>query len=301
MVSSGTVSSDASSFVSNMSTYQSTFEGIGSSWTGPSFDNLSTKVEEFIGEYKATIEKQMSAFATACSLYEQYINEKNAYNAALANYNAAVANNDPNAGAYQAEANEHKNKMDQLKEEINAKLGEASSPTLSATAIGSDSSSTSAELSLLSSTSGSVVDSVISKAMEIANDDSHGYSQKTRWGNPNYDCSSFVITCWDSAGTGVKAAGATYTGNMKKSFLSTGLFEWIPGNQVTELKPGDVLLNPNSHTEMYIGDGKMIGAHGDKDGRNGDSGGREINVTKYHSGWEGVLRYIGPGNPTLSI
>lgn len=301
MVSSGTVSSDSSSFVSNIGSYQSTFESLSSSWTGPSYEGLSSKVEEFISEYKSTVEKQMAAFAAACAAYEQYIQEKSAYNAAIANYNSAVANNDPNAGAYQAEASQHKQRMDQLKEEINAKLGEASSPTLTATAIGGNQTS-SGDLQLLSSLSGgSAVENAISTALQIAGDDSHGYSQKTRWGNPNYDCSSFVITCWDSAGTGVKDAGATYTGNMRKAFLKTGLFEWIPMSKVTEYQVGDVLLSENSHTEMYIGDGKMVGAHGDRDGRNGDGSGTEISVVKARRGWDGVLRYIGPGEPTLSI
>ena len=301
MVSSGTVSSDSSSFVSHVGTYQTTFESLSSSWTGPSYENLSSKVEEFISEFKSVIEKQMAAFSAACAAYEQYINEKNAYNAAISNYNAAVANNDPNAGAYQSEASQHKAKMDQLREEINAKLGEASSPVLTATAIGGDQASQ-VGLQLLSANgSGSTIDKAISRGLEIANDDTHGYSQKTRYGNPNYDCSSFVIECWDSAGTGVKAAGATYTGNMRKAFLKTGLFEWIPMSKVTEYKPGDVLLSENSHTEMYIGDGKMVGAHGDMDGRNGDSSGREISVVKARRGWDGVLRYIGPGSPTLSI
>jgi hypothetical protein len=52
---------------------------------------------------------------------------------------------------------------------------------------------------------------------------------------------------------------------------------------------------------MYIGDGKMVGAHGDRDGRNGDGSGTEISVVKARRGWDGVLRYIGPGEPTLSI
>lgn len=45
----------------------------------------------------------------------------------------------------------------------------------------------------------SVVENAISWAVSIANDNSHGYSQQSRWG-PDYDCSSFVISafraCW---------------------------------------------------------------------------------------------------------
>lgn len=44
----------------------------------------------------------------------------------------------------------------------------------------------------------SVVESAISWAIAIANDNSHGYSQSSRWG-PDYDCSSFVISAFRSA------------------------------------------------------------------------------------------------------
>ena len=301
MVSAGTVSSDLNSVTTSLTNYKSNIEGLSSSWKGPSFDNMNAKAEEFYSEYKSVIEKQMTAFAAACTAYEQYIQEKNAYNTAIANYNNAVASNATNADSFMAEANTHKANMDRLKQEIESNLSQASSPTLSAQAIGASEAKAEAEAVTTSATGGAIVDNVIAKAMEIANDDTHGYSQKTRWGNPNYDCSSFVITCWDSAGTGVKAAGATYTGNMRNAFVKTGLFEAIPASKVSELRPGDVLLNENSHTEMYIGDGKMVGAHGDKDGRNGDSSGREINVTKYHSGWEWVLRYKGPAETTVSV
>ncbi len=131
-------------------------------------------------------------------------------------------------------------------------------------------------------------------ALKTANDSSHGYSQSTRWGNPNYDCSSFVISAYEAAGIPVKEAGATYTGDMRAAFLKCG-FEWIPGNpNVNSLQPGDILLDENSHTEMYIGNGKNIGAHSNYDGVNGDSSGREICVNNYYSHpWDGVLRYVG--------
>ena len=301
MVSAGTVTNDLGSITTSFGNYQSNIDTLSSSWKGSSYDNLNSKSDDFVSEFKGAIEKQMNAFASACTAYEKYIQEKSAYNTALANYNNAVANNATNADSFLAEANQHKANMDQLKQEIESLLGQASTPSLSATAIGATETNTETGATTVTASNSSVIDSVIAKGLEIADDNSHGYSQKRRWGNPDYDCSSFVITCWDSAGTGVKAAGATYTGNMRKAFVSTGLFEAIPANKVTELQPGDVLLNENSHTEMYIGDGKMVGAHGDKDGQGGDSGGREINVTKYHSGWEWVLRYKGPSETAVSV
>ena len=73
------------------------------------------------------------------------------------------------------------------------------------------------------------VKSAIDWALKTANDNLHGYSQNTRWGNPNYDCSSFVISAYEAAGIPVVEAGATYTGDMRAAFLKCG-FEWIPGN-----------------------------------------------------------------------
>lgn len=138
------------------------------------------------------------------------------------------------------------------------------------------------------------VQGAIDWALATAADNSHGYSQSTRWGNPNYDCSSFVISAYQAAGIPVKTNGATYTGNMKNAFLKSG-FIWIPGNpNVNDLQPGDVLLDENVHTEMYIGNGKNVGAHSNYDGRNGDSSGREVSVGNYYSHpWDGVLRYVG--------
>ena len=143
-------------------------------------------------------------------------------------------------------------------------------------------------------TVGTTVNGALDWAKATAKDNSHGYSQQTRWGNPNYDCSSFVISSYEAAGIKVKEAGASYTGNMRNAFVKSG-FKWIPGTpDVNSLKPGDVLLNEGTHTEMYIGDGKMIGAHGNSDGRDGDSGGNEISITKYsNKNWDGVLRYVG--------
>ena len=138
------------------------------------------------------------------------------------------------------------------------------------------------------------VKSAIEWALKTANDNLHGYSQNTRWGNPNYDCSSFVISAYEAAGIPVVEAGATYTGDMRAAFLKCG-FEWIPGNpDVNSLQPGDILLDESDHTEMYIGNGQNVGAHGNYDGFNGDSSGREVCVGNYYSHpWDGVLRYVG--------
>ncbi|MBP0971444.1 MAG: hypothetical protein IKX57_04270 [Oscillospiraceae bacterium] len=77
----------------------------------------------------------------------------------------------------------------------------------------------------------------------------------------------------------------------------TAGFTWIPWNQIgsaANLRCGDILLDIDRHTEIYLGNNQMVGAHNDTDGRPGDSRGDEISVVSYSYGrWDGVLRYNG--------
>ncbi len=312
MVSSGTVNSDLSSLGNSLTSYSTHVTELSSVWQGDSFTNLTTQAEKFVSEYKSVIQKQMQAFSAALASYESYKEAKNAIAAAQAAL-ASLEEDDPARGTYYAIINENTAKMEKLKVEINGLLAQASSPKLTATAIGT--TETSEHLNIYQSinksskgltnsvtveefapNSSPEVKAALEKALEIAKDDTHGYSQQTRYGNPNYDCSSFVITCWDSVGTGVKDAGAKTTHNMRKAFTQTGLFEWIPVNgkvKIEDLRPGDVLLNEKQHTELYVGNGYMVGAHGDMDHVNGDGSGREISVCRATKMWDGILRYKG--------
>ena len=135
-------------------------------------------------------------------------------------------------------------------------------------------------------------------AIAIANDNSHGYSQSNRWGNPDYDCSSFVISALKASGFDV--GSATYTQNMRTQLTPRG-FTWIPWNQIgsaANLRRGDILLNDSSvtskqHTEFYLGNNQNVGAHGNKGyPAAGDQTGKEISVSGYYNHpWTGVLRY----------
>lgn len=144
--------------------------------------------------------------------------------------------------------------------------------------------------------------SFISNALAIANDDSHGYSMINRWG-PDYDCSSFVITCLKQAG--FDTGGATYSGNMVSNLTAHG-FSYIPSSKIdlstsASLQAGDILM-ASGHTEIYIGNGKRVGAHNNYDGKTGDSGGNEINVLNYTRGsWYGILRYTGSGSSASAV
>lgn len=291
MVSSGQVISDMSSLSSVISNYSSYIGELNSCWQGSSHDILVSDANEFASNYLSTIESEMTSFAQACDLYSQYKNTKENLRITKLNYNRAVSAKDSgNASYFSAQITSCSNNLNSLKSQIESCLSAASSTKLEASPVSVSTAVTSAGGS---NSTNARVQNAMDWAIAVAADNTHGYSQQTREGNPNYDCSSFVINAYEAAGVPVKEAGAGYTGNMKNSFTKVG-FEWIPGNpSVESLQPGDVLLREASHTEMYIGNGLNVGAHGDSDGRNGDSSGNEISVTSYSGPWEGVLRYVG--------
>lgn len=139
-------------------------------------------------------------------------------------------------------------------------------------------------------------DAIAAFAEAIAFDDSHGYSQSSRWGTPDYDCSSLVITAVEHAGIPVKSRGASYTGNMTLAFIQAGFTKLSYFNGM-ELLRGDVLLNVKSHTAVYIGNNKLVEATGDEKGgisggQPGDQTGHEIHVRLlYNYPWDFVLRW----------
>lgn len=146
------------------------------------------------------------------------------------------------------------------------------------------------------------VENYVSRAIEIAQDDRYGYSQYYRDKPFNYDCSKLVITVIKEQGIAVDKAGASYTGDMYDAFLKSGFIDVSSSVNFKTgrgLQRGDVLLKPRAHTEIYVGDGKVVGAMYDEVGdikgaKQGDQTGREIMVTNYYNyPWTYALRYIG--------
>lgn len=139
-------------------------------------------------------------------------------------------------------------------------------------------------------------------AVQIANDDRHGYSQANRYGTlggGDFDCSSLVIYCYDTAfkEAGVSPTpsqcGASYTGNMLAGFTRCG-FKSFRDDHGAGLRVGDVLLNEARHTAIVcaVNPVKVVNARGDIDGVAGDSTGTEIRIQPYWSfPWDWVLRY----------
>lgn len=144
-----------------------------------------------------------------------------------------------------------------------------------------------------------IPETALAWAIQIANDQSHGYSQTNRNG-PDYDCSSLVVSAYRHAGA--DTGNATYTGNMRTELLKHGFSDVTASINLASganLRPGDILLYHLSgtagHTALYAGQGQIVHARGQSYGSSkpGDQG-SEIAVTPYYRGkWATVLRYTG--------
>ena len=145
-------------------------------------------------------------------------------------------------------------------------------------------------------------------AVQIANDPSHGYNQKARYG-PDFDCSSLVSYCLQQAGFNIDPHG-TATRNLagKLSALGfTNVVSQVNVNTGQGLEYGDILLTVTKHhTEFslgYIPNNQIVEAvhdeHGGKGGSNtqpGDQTGDEIRIrTFYRYQWEYVFRWTDGG------
>ena len=137
-------------------------------------------------------------------------------------------------------------------------------------------------------------------ALEIAADDSHGYSQINRNGNPDYDCSSLVYYSLYNTGWPIASicSYAFATGSMDSVLTQLGFQKITFSNgDYSSLVAGDILLR-EGHTEIYIGNGQTVGAHSDEVGgitgaQGGDQTGREISVVGFGN-WS--VAYRAPGN-----
>ena len=149
-------------------------------------------------------------------------------------------------------------------------------------------------------------------AVKIANDNSHGYSQRIRSlyniDTPkSFDCSSLACTAYYYAflknGLTAQAnylkVNCSYTGNMLK-MLNAG-FEIVARNQTAhkQMIKGDLELNTAHHVAMAIDKNNIVHARsseGTKDTK--DNSGNEIRTQPwylYSHGWTHRLRFTGKG------
>ncbi|MDO4963246.1 MAG: hypothetical protein Q4E75_04025 [bacterium] len=142
--------------------------------------------------------------------------------------------------------------------------------------------------------------------LAIADDDTHGYSQPHRRSLIDFDCSSLVYFGLINNGFNTLQLGSYpfTTSSMGKILKSVGFeeipFQTLSSDRVTTtyLQAGDILVAPGKHTEVYIGEGLLVGAHGSEHGTItgdfGDQTGKEISAGKFwDDGWTYVYRYGG--------
>lgn len=158
----------------------------------------------------------------------------------------------------------------------------------------------------------SVRNDAVDFAVRIANDNSHGYSQRIRSlyeiDKPkSFDCSSLVCTAYYYAFMKnglIKQArylkeNCSYTGNMLK--MQNAGFEIVAKNQTAHAKmiKGDIELNSTHHTALAVDSNRIVHARsseGTTDTK--DNSGSEIRVQNwylYSHGWTHRLRFTGKG------
>ncbi|MBQ6297234.1 MAG: C40 family peptidase [Selenomonadaceae bacterium] len=170
------------------------------------------------------------------------------------------------------------------------------------------------------------VENAVQWACEIAEDETHGYSQGaenaternpytgSREG-PDYDCSSLVYHAFNHAGFNIidnwhknpkymsRYGGRQYSGDADTIWEDLSVdggwvkYSW---NEIKDnLQRGDILCRPQFHVAIYIGDGKTVEARGvnNPTGRGryetGDQGGEIDFYEAQGRGWTEVYRYVG--------
>lgn len=147
-------------------------------------------------------------------------------------------------------------------------------------------------------------------AKQIAADQSHGYSQASRWGQQgDYDCSSFCISAYRTgAGVPIDINVVNYTGNLASltRYGFADVSKSVNFSTGSGMKKGDIVYYHKSgnigHAVIYIGNGKIVHARGQKYGsaQPGDQG-SEIAVTNYYSGsFNRCMRYVGGGSAPVT-
>lgn len=91
---------------------------------------------------------------------------------------------------------------------------------------------------------------MLNEAVRIANDDRYTYSQGNRYGKFQYDCSSLVARLYKKY-FNIETPTTTSKYGQKNHIGKYGS---------VDLQPGDVLWR-SGHVEIYIGNGKRVGAH----------------------------------------
>ena len=156
------------------------------------------------------------------------------------------------------------------------------------------------------------IEPAVRYAENFAYNNYHGYSQPRRviaktpaeaMAIKDGDCSSVTLNGLVVAGFDI--GSATYTANMLQPLLNAGFIDVKGSVDLSTgngLQRGDILLRPTTaarsgHTAFCVGNGKIVQAQSDFDGKVGDSSSREISIIPYYSSgnFTYVLRYKETG------
>lgn len=162
----------------------------------------------------------------------------------------------------------------------------------------------------ISGLSGSGASGALAWAKKIADDDSYAYYLTSRCpehhGVAKYFCCASFVTAAYAHGAGdskidkhCESGDSAVVQNMYNNFKKSGMFTDLGAISVSQMQPGDVIIHsgshgPYSHTEIYFGNGKEVGAHG----RDGKAIPDQISVRDVVGGVTAVLRYKGGGGVT---
>ena len=157
-----------------------------------------------------------------------------------------------------------------------------------------------------------VIEDAVRFAVDMANNNRHGYSQTYRslyniTIPTSFDCSSLVLTAYYYAfiKNGLKEQAdyirrnCSYTGNML-NLLNVG-FEVVARGQTahSQMVRGDIELNTTYHTAMAIDKNNIVHARSSEGTRDTyDNSGNEIRTQSwylYSHGWTHRLRFTGKG------
>ncbi|MCM1219523.1 MAG: NlpC/P60 family protein [Lachnospiraceae bacterium] len=138
------------------------------------------------------------------------------------------------------------------------------------------------------------IEKMLEWAINTAEDNSHGYSQVNREGNPDYDCSSFVSEALRQGGFKVNGYPTT-----RELYYVLASNKWIDVKGA-DRKKGDILLIPGKHVAICADPNHLVHARSDENKgiqgkKPGDQTEHEIEISDYYvyqGGWTYHMRYM---------
>lgn len=139
------------------------------------------------------------------------------------------------------------------------------------------------------------VEAGVATALAYAADDSHGYELRSRDYDFGTDCAGLGrLYAAAVEGVAVTSLPDMHSWDIADKLAARG-WQKLAFSEGKKRR-GDVLVRVDptggtGHVVVYLGDGRIVGAEGDWDGRRGDSSGREVTERSYYSyGYKWIVR-----------